>query len=57
MAKAALENVALTVILAPQLQVVTGKFHSLPLERLEVKEISLMSIILMRIAIRYAIWV
>ena len=57
MAKAVLENVALTVILAPQLQAVTEKFHSLPLEGLEVKEMSLMSIVLMRIAIRYAIWV
>ena len=57
MAKAVLENVVPTVILASQFQVVAGKFHSLPLERLEVKEMSLMSIVLMRIAIRYAIWV
>ena len=53
----ALENVVPMVILASQFQVATETFHSLPLEGLEVKEMSLMSIELMRIAIRYAIWV
>ena len=56
-AKVALENVVPMVILASQFQVATETFHSLPLEGLEVKEMSLMSIELMRIAIRYAIWV
>ncbi len=52
MAKAALENAVLTAILVTQLQAVTGKFHSLPLEGLEVKEMSSVMVVVI-----HTLWV
>ena len=45
-----LENVVLTAILAPQLQTAAEKFHSLPLEGLDGKEIP------SALVVQHALW-